>query len=361
MSAWAWRPPIRIGVPPARTSSRPSSRIVSELVPCIACPPGTAISARPKFPPGAGRCRQPVAVSPQEPGDRRPRDGQPLVRPRRRVPPKDSADAGDRSSRTRPSGERSDDSAGVGQPTGRADESTGSSARPRRLHSATVPDAVIAFDFDPLLQLGDGVVRWETIGVAVAIFAALVIAGAIARRMGLRGDDLLFVVLGVVPGAVIGGRLGYVLLHPAFFGADPSRIVDPSVGSLELTLGVVGGALTGALVARAARRPARPLAPRRDARRCSSSSALGKLAMVLGGSGQGQPTSGDAGDGLSRPGAVGLARPGDPLDPVAGARRRRDRARAAPDGRSCSRRSCRRADGRVVPGRACRVGGRAAS
>ena len=67
--------------------------------------------------------------------------------------------------------------------------------------------------------------------------------------MGLRGDDLLFVVLGVVPGAVIGGRIGYVLLHPAFFGADPGRIVDPSVGSLELTLGVVGGALTGAMVA----------------------------------------------------------------------------------------------------------------
>jgi hypothetical protein len=127
-----------------------------------------------------------------------------------------------------------------------------------------VPDAVIAFDFDPLLQVGDGFVRLETIGVAVAIFAALVIAGAIARRMGLRGDDLLFVVLGVVPGAVIGGRIGYVLLHPAFFGADPGRILDPSAGSLELTLGVVGGALTGAMVAACRRRPGRWLHLRRS-------------------------------------------------------------------------------------------------
>ena len=105
-----------------------------------------------------------------------------------------------------------------------------------------MPTAVIAFDFDPLFHLGDGAVRWETIGIAAAIFAGLVIAGLAVRTADLGVDDLLFVVLGVVPGAVVGGRLGYVLLHPAWFGADPGRILDPGVGSLELTLAVVGGA-----------------------------------------------------------------------------------------------------------------------
>ena len=87
--------------------------------------------------------------------------------------------------------------------------------------------AVIAFDFDPFLHFGDGVVRWETLGIAVAIFVALVLAGIGARTMELRADDLLFVVLGTVPGAVIGGRLGYVVLNPAFFAAQPARIIDP--------------------------------------------------------------------------------------------------------------------------------------
>jgi phosphatidylglycerol---prolipoprotein diacylglyceryl transferase len=153
-----------------------------------------------------------------------------------------------------------------------------------------VPTAVLAFDFDPWLHLGDGAVRWETVAVALAIFLSVVVAGIAARSSGLRVDDLLFVILGIVPGAVVGGRIGYVLLHPAFFTAAPGRILDPGVGSLELTLGVVGGAVTGSLVALLLDgRPGPWL-------RVATFPTLlvlgaGKLAMVLGGTGQGLPTS----------------------------------------------------------------------
>lgn len=155
-----------------------------------------------------------------------------------------------------------------------------------------VPTAVIAFDFDPLLRLGDGVVRWETVAIAASLFAAMAIAGVAARGTSLRVDDLLFVVLGVVPGAVVGGRLGYVLLHPGFFLAEPSRILDPGVGSLELTLAVVGGALTGSLVAVLLDgRPGPWLHIAAPPTLLALS--LGKLATVLGGTGQGVPTSGE--------------------------------------------------------------------
>ena len=178
----------------------------------------------------------------------------------------------------------------------------------------TVPTAVIAFDFDPLLRLGDGVVRWETIGVAASIFAALVLAGLSIRSAGLRFDDLLFVVLGIVPGAVVGGRLGYVLLHPDWFGADPGRIVDPGVGSLELTLAVVGGALTGALVAVLLDgQPGRWL----HAATLPTLVALagGKLAMVLGGRGQGLPWDGDLATAYVGPGPWGSLGPEIPSHP----------------------------------------------
>ncbi len=177
-----------------------------------------------------------------------------------------------------------------------------------------MPDAVIAFDFDPLVHIGDGVVRWETIGVAVAIFLALVVAGLIVRTMHLREDDLLFVVLGVVPGAVIGGRLGYLLLHPAFFQEDPSRIVDPAVGSLQLTLGVVGGAITGALVgALLDGRPGRWLHV--GALPMLIAAGAGKLAMILGGTGQGQPTTGDPATAYLGPGPWGSLGPAIPSIP----------------------------------------------
>jgi phosphatidylglycerol:prolipoprotein diacylglycerol transferase len=177
-----------------------------------------------------------------------------------------------------------------------------------------VPTAVLAFDFDPLLHLGDGAVRWETVAIAAAIFASIVLAGVAARSASLRIDDLLFVVLGVVPGAVVGGRLGYVLLHPAFFTAVPARILDPGVGSLELTLGVVGGALTGALVALLLDgRPGPWL-------RVATFPTLvvlgaGKLAMVLGGTGQGLPSGGEQATAYLGPGPWGSLGPAIPSIP----------------------------------------------
>ena len=63
--------------------------------------------------------------------------------------------------------------------------------------AGTVPIAVIAFDFDPLLRLGDDVVvRWQTIALALVLAAVLVVAGVIARRIALRADDVLMIAIG---------------------------------------------------------------------------------------------------------------------------------------------------------------------
>jgi phosphatidylglycerol---prolipoprotein diacylglyceryl transferase len=175
--------------------------------------------------------------------------------------------------------------------------------------------AVIAFDFDPYLHLGDGVVRWETLGIAVGIFAALMLAAIGARTMELRVDDLLFVVLGVVPGAVLGGRVGYVLLHPDFFAARPAAILDPGVGSLELGLAVVGGALTGGVVAalldgtvgRWLHIAALPTLV---------ALGVGKLAMVLGGRGQGVPSTDPWATAYLGPGPWGSLAAGVPSVPA---------------------------------------------
>ncbi|MGH2473649.1 MAG: prolipoprotein diacylglyceryl transferase family protein, partial [Candidatus Limnocylindrales bacterium] len=113
-----------------------------------------------------------------------------------------------------------------------------------------MPIATIAFDFDPLLRLGDGLsVRWQTVALAVAILICLSAAGVAAKRAGLRTDDLLYLAIGAVPGAVILGRLGYAIIVPDAFRAGPSTIADPSVGGLELGLGVIGGVVTAGVVA----------------------------------------------------------------------------------------------------------------
>lgn len=160
--------------------------------------------------------------------------------------------------------------------------------------------AVITFSFDPVLKLGDtSSVRIETVALAAVLLIGLILAARIGRATpavgpyvpapGLRPDDLTFIVVGAAPGAIVGGRLGYVLDHLQYYVANPAAIVDPSKGGLELTLAVPLGVLTGALIARLVGAPVT---------RWMHAGALpllfvlaaGKLAGVLGANGQGSPS-----------------------------------------------------------------------
>jgi prolipoprotein diacylglyceryltransferase len=153
-----------------------------------------------------------------------------------------------------------------------------------------VPIATISFDFDPLFRLADGlVVRWQTVALAIVIAATLIVLASVGRSRGLRPDDLLFAAVGVVPGAVVGGRLGFALLHLDLYRASPMALFDPSSGGLELGLAVAGGLMTGGYVAHLLGGPIGrwfhlAIVP------VLFALGTGKLTMVLGGAGQGAPT-----------------------------------------------------------------------
>jgi len=152
--------------------------------------------------------------------------------------------------------------------------------------------AVLTLSFDPVLRLGETAsIRIETAVLAAVLFCGLVLAvrmGKVGPAPGLRIDDLVFMVVGAVPGAIVGGRTGYVLDHLAFYQANPSLITDPAQGGFTLTLAVPLGMLSGAVIGRLLGAPigrwmhalALPLLFVLGA---------GKLAGVLGGTGQGMP------------------------------------------------------------------------
>jgi phosphatidylglycerol:prolipoprotein diacylglycerol transferase len=160
-----------------------------------------------------------------------------------------------------------------------------------------VPLGVIQIALDPVLRLSEtSSVRSETIALAIVILLALLAAAWIASRtpsgvpddpsLPLRVDDLVFIVLGAVPGAILGGRLGYILDHLEFYRANPNAMLDPAQGGLTLTLAVPFGILTGAIIARLLGAPV--------GRWLHAATvpllfvlAMGKLAGVLGATGQG--------------------------------------------------------------------------
>ncbi len=160
-----------------------------------------------------------------------------------------------------------------------------------------MPIAVLTFDFDPNVQLfGDLTVRWGSIALVGVIVATLILA------------------VGIVPGAVIGARLGYLIVHQEAFGSSPDRLLDPSIGGLELGLAVVGGLLTGSYVASL-------LGP--SVGRWLHIAALpvlfvlgaGKLTMMLTGTGQGLPSDADWATAYLPPGPWGSLVPALPSHP----------------------------------------------
>lgn len=160
--------------------------------------------------------------------------------------------------------------------------------------------AAITFEFDPLVYVGDVSIRLQTLALAAIVFVSLILLARIGRvtpmagpyvpPLTLRPAELPLLVLGIVPGAVLGGRLDYVLVHLDYYLAHPSSILDPAQGALGLGLAVPGAILGGVFIARLIDA---------QADRWLHASALpmlftlgaGKLASVLVAEGQGHPST----------------------------------------------------------------------
>ena len=194
--------------------------------------------------------------------------------------------------------------------------------------------AVIEFTFSPITQVGPWSVRLETIALAVTVFLGLLIAAGIARGTAidprrpadaerpdgdgpnhLRADDLLFIAVAAIPGAVAGGRLGYWILHYDYYSTHTGAIFDISQGGFELSMAVVGGTLTGAFVAALL---GAPVGRWLHALTVPVLLALaaGKAAMVLGGDGQGVPWAGNLATAYLGPGPWGSLAPALPSHPA---------------------------------------------
>ena len=194
--------------------------------------------------------------------------------------------------------------------------------------------AVITFSFDPVLSIGGLNVRLETIGIAAAAFLALVVAAMVARvtpvdltrppdapghepgeQNHLRADDLLYVAVAALPGAVIGGRIGYVLLHWDFYQANPGLVTSVGQGGFELVLAVVGGCVTGGIVGTLL---GAPVGRWMHALVLPVLLAIAgaKAAMILGGTGQGLPADVSWATAYLGPGPWGSLAPELPSHPA---------------------------------------------
>lgn len=202
------------------------------------------------------------------------------------------------------------------------------------MHPLIPVTAVIELSFAPVATIGEWNIRLATVGLAAVILIALLLAVLIAWRTPvdlrlpaddegfvdeepnhLRADDLLYIAVASLPGAVVGGRIGYALIHLDYYRANPSALLDISQGSFQLSLAVVGGTLTAVLIAaligaRIGRWMHALIVPLLFA------IAAGKAVQVLGGDGQGLPFDGSWATAYLGPGPWGSLGPGIPSHPA---------------------------------------------
>lgn len=162
-----------------------------------------------------------------------------------------------------------------------------------------MPIGVIDLAFDPIVRLGDLEIRAQTVALAGTFLIGLLLLAWFGRRTPqpgpyvppppLRLDEIPFLVLGIVPGAVIGGRLDQILVHLDYYAAHPLAVFDPAQGSLGLGLAVPGALLGGAAIARLVNAPVDRWM---HAAAVPSLFVLGagKLAGLLAAEGQGLPS-----------------------------------------------------------------------
>jgi phosphatidylglycerol:prolipoprotein diacylglycerol transferase len=102
------------------------------------------------------------------------------------------------------------------------------------------PIAFSIFNFD---------IRWYGIFMALAMLIASIFVLKKGKSMGILEDDLLDLIIWVLPSAVIGARLYYVLFYDLnSYLSNPLEILNLRGGGLAIHGGVIGGVLAGYFV-----------------------------------------------------------------------------------------------------------------
>ena len=103
--------------------------------------------------------------------------------------------------------------------------------------------------------LGSLTVKWYGILIASAMAIGLFLAVREGKKKGIVADDVLDVGLWVLPAAVIGARIYYVLFSWDYYSVHPSEIVKIWHGGMAIHGGILGAFLVGILYGKIKKKP----------------------------------------------------------------------------------------------------------
>ena len=93
-------------------------------------------------------------------------------------------------------------------------------------------------------------IRWYGILIASGALLALYISYRRAPRYGLSPEDVLDIVLGILPMGILGARIYYVIFNWGYYSQSPSEIINIRSGGLAIHGGLILGMITAYVICR---------------------------------------------------------------------------------------------------------------
>ncbi len=117
---------------------------------------------------------------------------------------------------------------------------------------------------DPVaFSIGPISVRWYGLAYLAAFVVCALVAYAVSKRwkMGMSSEDMMIVLIAIMVGTIVGGRLGYVLFYGnGYYFANPLEIFHLQAGGMSFHGGLVGVIVAGIIASRIIKVPALSLA-----------------------------------------------------------------------------------------------------
>lgn len=93
-------------------------------------------------------------------------------------------------------------------------------------------------------SLGGLEVHWYGVIIASAVLLAIFMSTHESEKLGIKGDDLIDMMLWALPISIIGARIYYVAFEWRYYVAHPSEIIAIWNGGIAIYGGLIAGGLT---------------------------------------------------------------------------------------------------------------------
>lgn len=93
-------------------------------------------------------------------------------------------------------------------------------------------------------------VRWYGILISTGMIIGTILAIRETKRLGLDENLIIDFILVMIPAAIVGARLYYVIFNWSYYNGDVMQMINLRQGGLAIHGGVIGGVIAGLIYAR---------------------------------------------------------------------------------------------------------------